>query len=76
MPQSNFTGEKLKERWITESEGLYLALASSASINYSVLEILFYNMRHVQHHAAQLNLILRQTINKAHDYVSMAADDL
>jgi hypothetical protein len=73
---TDLTEEKLGERWITESEELYLALASSASIKYSVLEILFYNMRHVQHHAAQLNLILRQTINKAPDYVSMAADDL
>jgi len=26
----------------------------------SVLELFLYNMRHVQHHAAQLNLILRQ----------------
>jgi len=31
----------------------------------TVLELLFYNMRHVQHHAAQLNLILRQTIDSA-----------
>jgi uncharacterized damage-inducible protein DinB len=27
---------------------------------YSLLEWLLYNMRHVQHHAAQLNLLLRQ----------------
>ena len=27
-------------------------------MNYSVVEILLYNMRHVQHHAAQLNLLL------------------
>jgi len=70
------TEKKLKERWIDESENMYLALASSDAKNYSVLEILFYNMRHVQHHAAQLNLHLRQTINNAPDYVSQAEDNL
>jgi hypothetical protein len=73
---AGLTKEKLKKPWLTGSDELCLALASSASINYSVLEILFYNMRHVQHHAAQLNLILRETIDKAPDYVSMAADEL
>jgi hypothetical protein len=29
------------------------------------LEMLLYNLRHVQHHAAQLNLILRQVTNSA-----------
>lgn len=29
--------------------------------DYSLIEILMYNMRHVQHHAAQLNLLLRQS---------------
>jgi uncharacterized damage-inducible protein DinB len=33
-------------------------------------ELLLYNMRHVQHHAAQLNLILRQTIDSAPGWVS------
>lgn len=28
-------------------------------MDYSLIEILLYNMRHVQHHAAQLNMILR-----------------
>jgi hypothetical protein len=49
-------------RWINES----------GTMNYSVLEILLDNMRHVQHHAAQLNLILRQTIDDAPDWVSRA----
>lgn len=40
--------------------------------DFSVIEILLYNMRHVQHHAAQLNLILRQTIDDAPDWVSQA----
>ncbi len=33
-------------------------------------ELLLYNMRHVQHHAAQLNLLLRQATNSAPDWVS------
>lgn len=28
-------------------------------------ELMLYNMRHVQHHAAQLNLLLRQTLDQA-----------
>ncbi len=38
--------------------------------NYSVLEILLYNMRHVQHHAAQLNLLLRQGMVDVPNWVS------
>jgi hypothetical protein len=42
----------------------------------TVLGLLFYNMRHVQHHAAQLNLILRQTIDSAPDWVSKTSIEL
>ncbi len=35
-------------------------------------ELIVYSMRHVQHHAAQLNLILRQTIDSAPRWVSKA----
>ena len=35
-------------------------------------ELLLYNMRHVQHHAAQLNLLLRQTIDSAPRWVVKA----
>ena len=38
----------------------------------SVMELHLYNMRHVQHHAAQLNLMLRQTIDSAPDWVGKA----
>ena len=34
-------------------------------MDISVLELLFYNARHVQHHAGQLNLILRQKTDSA-----------
>ncbi len=36
----------------------------------TVAELLLYNIRHVQHHTAQLNLILRQSIDSAPDWVS------
>jgi hypothetical protein len=63
---AGLTEEKLNERWIEEER----------KMNYSVFELLLYNMRHVQHHAAQLNLLLRQGINNAPYWVSQAEDDL
>ena len=39
-------------------------------VDVSMAELLLYNMRHVQHHAAQLNLILRQTIDSAPRWVA------
>jgi DinB superfamily len=38
-------------------------------LDISVAEALLYNMRHVQHHAAQLNLILRQKTDSAPRWV-------
>jgi hypothetical protein len=35
----------------------------------TVAELLLYNMRHVQHHTAQLNLILRQVVDSAPRWV-------
>jgi len=35
----------------------------------SVYEMMLYNLRHVQHHAAQLNLLLRQAVNAAPGWV-------
>jgi hypothetical protein len=61
---ASLTEEKLNERWIEQS----------GDMNYAVLELLLYNMRHVQHHAAQLNMLLRQGINNAPDWVSRAED--
>ncbi|CAN5588973.1 hypothetical protein BH11BAC5_BH11BAC5_15810 [soil metagenome] len=63
---AGITEGKLNERWINVSQ----------TMNYSVLEILLYNMRHVQHHAAQLNLLLRQSMSDAPHWVSRAKDDL
>lgn len=63
---AGLTEEKLSERWI-EADG---------HRNYAVLELLMFNMRHVQHHTAQLNLLLRQGVNDAPGWVSRAEDDL
>jgi hypothetical protein len=43
------------------------------SLEGSVLESLLYNLRHVQHHAAQLNLILREQTDSAPRWVGRAA---
>jgi hypothetical protein len=39
-------------------------------LDLSVAELFLYNMRHVQHHAAQLNLILRRTTSSAPRWVA------
>jgi hypothetical protein len=57
---SGLTAEKLNDRWVDEYK------------NYSMFEITLYNLRHVQHHAGQLNLLLRQTINNAPSWVRQA----
>lgn len=44
----NLTPELAKQRFINVAR------------NYSILEIIVYNMRHVQHHVGQLHLLLRQ----------------
>lgn len=42
----------------------------------TVFGLLLYNMRHVQHHAAQLNLILRQNIDSAPGWVAKTRGQL
>ena len=59
---SSLTLELAASRWINVS----------GTMDYPLIELMLYNMRHVQHHAAQLNLILRQEINDAPDWVSRA----
>lgn len=60
----NFTDEIANSRWINPYR------------NYSVFEMLLYNMRHVQHHAAQLNKFLREKINNAPSWVVQTKNDL
>ncbi|HLK29990.1 MAG TPA: DinB family protein [Puia sp.] len=68
----NLTEEKLSGRWINKPD----EIVAGSVMNYSVLEILLFNMRHVQHHSAQLNLLLRQAINDAPHWVSQASNVL
>ena len=44
--------------------------------NITVAELLLYNLRHVQHHAAQLHLILRQVTDSAPRWVGRAKLEL
>ena len=60
------TNEKLNNRF---QEGDH-----PNDMNYPILEILLYNMRHTQHHAAQLNMLLRQDINKHIEWSFRAGD--
>ena len=43
-------------------------------LDLTYAELLLYNLRHVQHHAAQLNLILRQQTDAAPGWVDAARD--
>lgn len=51
------TDQKASRRWVFDT------------IDFSIGELLLYNMRHVQHHAAQLNLILREVTHSAPRWV-------
>ena len=63
---NHMTNDMAHSHWTNESK----------TMSYPVLEILLYNMRHVQHHTAQLNLILRQEVNDAPQWVREAKDAL
>lgn len=67
----NFCRDKCKTFILGLSEDLGQVhwINQSKTMDYNVIEILLYNMRHVQHHAAQLNLILRQEIDDAPSWV-------
>jgi uncharacterized damage-inducible protein DinB len=45
-------------------------------VDVSHAELLLYNMRHVQHHTAQLNLMLRQETGSAPRWVKWAKEDI
>ena len=64
----NLTEEMLKRVWIDQPDDI----AGGVTLKYSVLEILLYNLKHVQHHVGQLNLMLRQETGHAADWVANA----
>lgn len=55
----NMTDELYKSVWENESK----------TMQYNVIEIILYNLRHVQHHVGQLNMLLRQMIDEAPDWL-------
>ena len=63
----------LSAKWIRPEEVDLHGLCPGLVVNYSVLEILFYNFRHVQHHVAQLNMLLRQKEGVAADWIAMVS---
>ena len=54
-------------RTMTEQRATKLRKFKKADLTHA--ELLLYNMRHVQHHAAQINLLLRQNIDSAPGWV-------
>lgn len=61
---SGLTETLLAERWIETDGGK----------NMSVFELMLYNMRHVQHHAAQLNMLLRAETNTSANWLRKARE--
>jgi uncharacterized damage-inducible protein DinB len=43
-------------------------------MDYPILEILLYNLRHTQHHTAQLNMLLRQDLDMHLEWSFRAGD--
>ncbi len=60
----SLTPEKAHQRFVGEYR------------NFSLLELVVYNTRHVQHHAAQLNLLLRQRTDSAPNWASLPKQGL
>lgn len=58
------TPEKMEARWINQYR------------NYSIYEVILYNMRHVMHHTGQLNLMLGKIDHKLPLWVSQTKAEL
>lgn len=82
LPERVYTKEELRkylehgrEKCRASIEAMTLERANRRCgfswLDLNVAEMLLYNMRHVQHHAGQLNLILRQTVGSAPRWVRM-----
>jgi hypothetical protein len=55
----SLTPEKAEQRFVCEFK------------NFNLLELVIYNTRHIQHHAAQLNLLLRQRVGEPPGWSSL-----
>jgi hypothetical protein len=63
---TTLTEEGLQERF---QEGM-----GDGDMDFPILEILLYNMRHTQHHAAQLNLLIRQDLDEHREWSFRVGD--
>lgn len=57
---------------LTDNEKLNIRFTEGnqeGDMDYPILEILLYNLRHTQHHIGQLNLIMRQDLHKHMEWV-------
>lgn len=84
IPERFYTKEELLA-WIAQSrqkaKDLIFSLSDAVeqqrftedmdtdAMDYPVFEIILYNLRHVQHHAAQLNLMMRQDLGEHREWV-------
>lgn len=62
----SLTDKKLQDRFKEGEE--------PNDMDYPILEILLYNLRHTQHHTAQLHLLLRQDLDKHLEWSFRAGD--
>jgi|SRR5450432_2985422 DinB superfamily len=46
------------------------------AMDYPILEILLYNMRHIQHHIGQLNLMIRLDLHQHMEWVFQTSENL
>jgi hypothetical protein len=80
LPDRVYTKEELLEYLLYGREKCRTAIAAMTEekanrrcgfdwLDISGAEILLYNMRHIQHHAGQLNLILRQKVDSVPRWV-------
>lgn len=61
-----------EQPWIAEEEINMHGLCPAVVIHYSLFEITLYNLRHLQHHVGQLNLLLREQHAPAADWIAEA----
>lgn len=60
------TNERLNERFKEGNE--------ENDMDYPILEILLYNLRHTQHHVGQLNMLIRQDLDQHMEWSFRAGD--
>lgn len=61
---------------MTDQKARQVYQVGGRRVDITAAELMLYNMRHVQHHAAQLNLILRLETDSAPGWVFKAKTDL